>query len=184
MMPLSILPADLDQMLTDNGRSVLDLSRDKPVMIVFLRHFGCIFCREAMKDIAQRRRQIEADGNIIVLVHMESNELAEDYFEKYNLDGCPHVYDPTCKWYAKFGLTKGTISQLFGLKTMVRGFSAGISMKQFGGAPFGDAFQMPGIFVFQDGKLLGTFVHRTVSDRPDYTKILKQCRIAGGNSEI
>ena len=82
-----------------------------------------------MKDIAQRRQQIEADGNAIVLVHMESNELAEDYFKKFKLEGVRHVHDPDCALYARFGLTKGSFGQLFGLRTMMRGFSAGVSIK-------------------------------------------------------
>lgn len=177
---MDITSLELQQIITDSGESVLDLSYGKPVMLVFLRHFGCIFCREAMKDIAQKRKQIEAEGNVIVLVHMESNELAEDYFKKYKLVGVRHVHDPDCILYARFGLSKGSFGQLFGLRTMMRGFSAGISMKQFGGAPFGDAFQMPGIFVFHQGKLVATFIHEQASDRPDYVKIFEHCRVSDG----
>ncbi|NND04917.1 MAG: redoxin domain-containing protein [Saprospiraceae bacterium] len=177
---MDITAGEIQQITTDNGTSVLDLSYDGPVMLVFLRHFGCIFCREAMKDIAVKRKQIEELGNTIVLVHMESNELAEDYFKKYNLQGVRHVHDPDCDLYRRFGLTKGSLGQLFGLRTMLRGFSAGISMKQFGGAPFGDAFQMPGLFVFNQGKLVSAFIHEQVSDRPDYVKILEHCRIEDG----
>jgi len=177
---MDITSSELQQIITDSGESILDLSYDKPVMLVFLRHFGCIFCREAMKDIAGKRQQIEADGNAIVLVHMESNELAEDYFKKFMLEGVRHVHDPDCALYARFGLTKGSFGQLFGLRTMMRGFSTGISMKQLGGAPFGDAFQMPGIFVFHHGTLAATFIHEQVSDRPDYVKIFEHCRINDG----
>ncbi|MDV7393380.1 hypothetical protein RZS08_18550, partial [Arthrospira platensis SPKY1] len=63
----------LQEMITNTGNSVLDLSKQKPVLLVFLRHFGCTFCREALEDISQKRASIEANGTQIVFVHM-SNE--------------------------------------------------------------------------------------------------------------
>ena len=49
----------LGEMKTQNGVSLVDLGRDQPVMLAFLRHFGCIFCMEAMRDIAEHRAEIE-----------------------------------------------------------------------------------------------------------------------------
>ncbi len=165
----------LELIHTNEGRNLWTVSHEKPVLMVFLRHFGCVFCRAAMNDIGTRRERIEGDGYHIVLVHMADNALAEKYFRKFNLEGCSHISDPHCEIYAMFGLVKGSLSQLFGLKTMVRGFAEGFSMRQFGGAPFGDAFQMPGIFVIHKGQVEGTFIYETISDRPDYNQLLACC---------
>jgi hypothetical protein len=106
---------------------------------------------------------------------MESSKVAEGFFDKFDLHGCQHVEDMGQQLYRRFGLTKGSFSQLFGFKTMVRGFEAGISMNQFGGQPFGDAFQMPGIFVIHKGSIVSEYIHRNVSDRPDYQQLLDCC---------
>lgn len=175
-MTMKYLSAEeLETYLTVDGQNLYDLSRDKPVLLVFLRHFGCVFCREAMKEIASRRKSIENEGNLIVLVHMSSPTVASSYFKKFGLEGISQISDPDCRLYAGFGLAKGSFSQLFGLKTMVRGFSAGINMGQFGGVPFGDAFQMPGMFMIHQGKVEGAFVHETISDRPDFEALLDCC---------
>ncbi|MBK8506392.1 MAG: redoxin domain-containing protein [Saprospiraceae bacterium] len=168
---------ELEGIITNQGLSLYDISNDRPILLVFLRHLGCIFCREALKDISRHRQtNIDRDEEI-VLVHMESLEVAERFFSKFDLQGCQHVEDMSQQLYRRFGLTRGSFSQLFGFKTMVRGFQAGISMDQFGGQPFGDAFQMPGIFVIHKGMIVSEYIHRTVSDRPDYQQLLDCCLV-------
>ena len=37
---------------TQQGSTLLELSKQAPVLLVFLRHTGCTFCREALADLA------------------------------------------------------------------------------------------------------------------------------------
>ena len=167
----------LSELTTQSGENLLALSADQAVMVVFLRHFGCTFCREAMADIAKRKQEIEAIGAKIVLVHMSDNKTAEKYFKKFNLSGCDHISDPECRFYAAFGLVKGTINQLFGLQTWMRTIQTGV-IKGYGwSGQIGDGFQMPGVFVLQNGEIKESFVHKMVSDRPDYEQLARCCTL-------
>lgn len=163
----------LERMKTDQGDSVMDLSTKKPLLLVFLRHFGCIFCREALQDLSKLQNEITEKGGDLVFVHMADKETAKEYFEKYKLKDPKWVVDSNCDFYQDFNLLKGNFSQLFGFKTWVRGFDAavikgnGISWKQLG-----DGFQMPGVFLIDNGKVKYSFIHNSVADRPDYLKIL------------
>ena len=155
--------------MTNEGASIASLSSENPVLLVFLRHFGCIFCMEAMSDIAQHREEIESKNVRIVLVHMASVEVAESYFEEYNLKGIEHVSDPDCNFYAAFGLVKGTFNQLFGLKVWLR--TAQLTIKDVSKLrrkQIGDGFQMPGAFLIHQEKVINKYVHSRASDRPDY----------------
>ena len=49
----------LDKMFTNTGKSLTQLG-DRPIMLVFLRQFNCIFCREALSEISNERKEIEA----------------------------------------------------------------------------------------------------------------------------
>ncbi|MEM9990997.1 MAG: SelL-related redox protein [Bacteroidota bacterium] len=167
----------IKEMYTQAGETIANLSFDQPILMVFLRHFGCTFCREALADIASRRREIEVKGTKIVFVHMSENKLAERYFHRYQLEGVDHVSDPECKYYAAFGLTRGTFTQIFGLQSWIRGFQAGILNKHLVGSQLGDGFQMPGVFVIRDGMVKEEFVHKKVSDRPDYTQLVACCSL-------
>ncbi|MGP1310160.1 MAG: hypothetical protein ACTS27_08185, partial [Phycisphaerales bacterium] len=57
----------------NGGRTLLAHSRTDDghagLLLVFLRHAGCTFCREALADVAKRRRRIENAKVRIVLVH-------------------------------------------------------------------------------------------------------------------
>ncbi len=166
----------LRQMKTTDGLSMEALSEQQPVMLVFLRHFGCTFCREALRDLADRLPEIIGYGGKLVLVHMSDNATAEKYFEKYQLSGVSHVSDPSCRFYQAFGLTKGTARQLFGLHSWIRGFQAGVlDGHGVGTKQLGDGFQMPGVFVLQDGKVREKFIHKLAGDRPEYVSLLASC---------
>ncbi len=177
MTRVTLSREELTEIKIGPGETLHSLSQKQPVLLVFLRHFGCVFCQESLYDIGQLREEIGNRGHKIILVHMEENEVAEKYLKKYGLDKLPHISDPDCLLYQKFGLVKGSFSQLFGLQTLARGFKAGMSIKQFGGAPFGDAFQMPGIFVINEGKVEAQFVHQKISDRPDYLGLLDRSKV-------
>lgn len=165
----------LDEMVTNEGKSLKEESLNRPIMLVFLRHFGCTFCREALADIASRREDIENRGLRIVFVHMANREVAERYFNRYELEGASHISDPDCRFYRAFGLTKGTFTQLFGLQSWIRGFQAGVIEGHGVGPQLGDGFQMPGIFVISQGEIKESFIHKLASDRPDYLKMAECC---------
>jgi len=168
----------ISKMITNKGNTLGELSDRQPVMLVFLRHFGCTFCREALSDIAKERQTIEQEGSNLVFVHMTDNEIADRYFQRYGLEGVEHISDPACNYYAAFGLTKGTFNQLFGLQSWIRGFSAGVMEGHGVGLQLGDGFQMPGIFIIHEGVLKDSFIHKLASDRPNYRDLVRCCNLA------
>lgn len=165
----------LGRMVVNTGQSLEELAKDRPVLLVFLRHFGCTFCREALADLAKQRDFFDEESVELVLMHMAPNETAERYFSRYGLTGVKHISDPDCEYYSLFGLTKGTFTQLFGLQSWIRGFSAGVVAGHGVGTQLGDGFQMPGVFVIHEGKVLNSFIHKLASDRPDYLDMVKCC---------
>ena len=175
MLTMQIEQETIEQMVTNSGQTISELSFRNPILLVFLRHFGCTFCREALSDISKLRKDIESNGIEIIFVHMAEDEVANKYFARYKLDGSKHVSDPACRFYSAFGLVKGNFTQLFGLKSWIRGFQAGVLDGHGVGNQLGDGFQMPGVFVIQNGEVINSFIHKFASDRPDYTKMVDCC---------
>lgn len=165
----------LRTMITNKGHSLLDVTIRRPVMLIFLRHFGCTFCREALAEISKKRESIEALGSKIVFVHMSDNETADRYFSRYNLENATHISDPSCSFYASFGLVKGNMTQLLGLQSWIRGFSSAVIKGHGAGKFIGDGFQMPGVFVISEGEVKESFIHKQASDRPDYVGLIQKC---------
>lgn len=167
----------LDNIITDQGNSIKELSIQSPVLLIFLRHFGCIFCREAMADISKIRDNIESQGVRIVFVHMADHETANKYFSEMNLKNIEHVSDPSCAIYNAFGLVKGSFNQLYGLKVWIRGIETKVKENtSFSLQQIGDGLQMPGVFYILNGEIKQEFVHSRISDRPDYLDLISCCK--------
>ena len=161
----------LSTMRTNRGKTLAELSDDQPVLVVFLRHFGCTFCREALADLASKRQQIEETGVAIALVHMGTAAEGDSLFAKYELSDLPHVSDPECRLYRELGLERGRLSQLLGPGIWWRGFKAAIMNGHGIGKLVGDGFQMPGVFLIHHGDVIRSYHHADASDRPDYAEL-------------
>ncbi len=161
---------------TNKDISLQELSEHGKVMLVFLRHFGCTFCREAMADLNERRAEIEEHDTTIVLVHQVGESYARQILEIYNLDDLHRISDPNLELYNAFELERGSWRQMFGLRVWLRGFVAGILKGHLVGPEQGDGWQMPGVFVVYKNKIIKKFKHQYASDRPDYVQ-LAACEI-------
>lgn len=153
---------------TQMGVSLDELSRLSPVMLVFLRHVGCTFCREALADLAAHRRQIERGGTRVVLVHMGTDQQVAPMLKHYGMSDIDRVSDQKQSVYRAFGLGRGRFLELFGPKVWWRGFQAGVLARHGVGTLVGDGFQMPGVFVVYHGEVIRSYRHQSAADRPDY----------------
>jgi peroxiredoxin len=157
---------------TNQGVTLDEMSALSPVLLVFLRHAGCTFCREALADLASRRAEIEKNGARLTLVHMGSEERGAKFFARYGLQDVPRVSDPERALYRAFGLPRGSLGDLFGPKVWWRGFQAGILGRHGVGLLEGDGFQMPGVFLLFHGEVLRSYRHQSAADRPDYLALV------------
>jgi peroxiredoxin len=164
--------AVLSVMKTQSNTSVLNISNKKPIMLVFLRHFGCQFCREAMNDVSELRPSLEAKNMELVLVHMAEENIAEAFFRQFNLDGVQHISDPQCRFYTAFGLVSGNFTQLFGIQSWIRGFRLQAKYGTEVGKHLGNNFQMPGAFVISEGIIRDSYIHKYIHDRPNYRRMM------------
>jgi peroxiredoxin len=172
--------ATLESAVTQHGESLASLSRSAPTLVVFLRHLGCAFCREALSDVARARPELEADGTTIVLVHQSPDDEAASFFAGYGLDDVPRIADPDLALYRAFGLRRGGAGELLS-PTVVARAAAALVRGHGPGRPRGDTRQLPGVFLLRDGEIVASFRHETAADRPDYAGI---ARCDSGSCEL
>src|ERR1700691_3445547 len=84
---------------TESGATLLDLAQASPVLLVFLRHFGCSFCRQAISDVAELRGELDKRGVRPVFVHLGTPERARPFFDYYGIGDVERVSDPEAKVY-------------------------------------------------------------------------------------
>lgn len=162
----------LRSVLGTRGENLWDLSFEGPVLVSFLRHAGCVFCREAMDDLSKQQQDIETRGVSVAIVMMSPPEKANRAAEDFHLRA--HVFsDPQAFLYRAFELERGRFWQLMGPAIWLRGAIAffrgyGLGMLE------GDGFQMPGVFLIKDGKIIKAFRHQTAADRPSYRGLAEE----------
>jgi hypothetical protein len=159
---------------TESGASLLELAETSPVLLVFLRHFGCSFCRKAISDVAELRGELARRGVRPVFVHLGPPDLAKKYFEYYGLSEVERVNDPEAVVYRLpvFGLgRKNPFLQAMNPVVWV-GWLKGTIFKHGIGKIEGDGHQMPGIFYLKGARIVRDFKYRTIADEPDYLKLV------------
>jgi hypothetical protein len=174
MDPADEVATALGGVRTESGASLLELAEASPVLLVFLRHFGCSFCRQAISDVAELRGELERRGVRPVFVHLGPPELAKVYFEYYGLGDVERVNDPEAAAYRLPMFALGRKNPfLQALNPVVwAGWLKGAIFKHGIGKIEGDGHQMPGIFYLSGAKIVRSFKYRTIADEPDYLKLV------------
>jgi peroxiredoxin len=159
-------PALLAAYSSQTGQT-LATQAERPLFLVFLRHFGCTFCREAVADLAEKRHTIEGKGVPLAFVHLGTEEKAQWFFKPYGMLDVPRFSDPDGRLYEAFGLLRAELREYLNSESILRMLSAWLR-GHFVGFPAGDIERMPGAFLIDRGEIQKAFRHKLVSDRPDY----------------
>jgi len=56
-----------------------DLWKDQPVVLVFLRHFGCLHCREHAVELSEKYAEMQAQGTELVAIGTGSTRYASTF---------------------------------------------------------------------------------------------------------
>lgn len=138
----------------DSGESVnLDsLYAERPLALVFMRHYGCIFCREQLASLREFR-----DDNVVLVGMGDQKETVE--FKRRMEVPQKFITDPTKALFQQFGLRRATFGQFLNRKVVSRG----LGLMRAGhreGLPNADPLQLAGVFILNiDGEVV--FEHRS-----------------------
>jgi len=167
--PLSLEDA-LHTPRSQRGRTLAELSSNQAVLLLFIRHAGCTFCREALADTSRIHERLNEHGVKLAVVHMSTNSTADALLARFGLADADHFSDPGRRIYRAFELSRASWWQLFGPRVWGRGLASILRNGQ--GAIDGDGFQMPGAFVLRDARIVAAYRHETAADRPNYLQLL------------
>lgn len=159
----------LEAIFTNKGNDLRSIAEENTTMLVFLRHFGCVFCREALDDFSKIQDELDRRNIKLVFVHMSEESYGDQYLKDYGLESKEHISDPDMTLYEYFGLQKGTFRELYGLKVWSRAIGLKFGMETQ--KPLGNMRQMPGVFLLKDAEVINSFIHKSASDKPDYLEI-------------
>jgi len=160
---------------TESGANLLALAEASPVLLVFLRHFGCPFCRQMIDDVGGLRGQLEERGVRPVFVHQGTPEVAQATFDYYRFGDVERIHDPQAAIYRHplFMLGRMSPARQMLKPAVWLGWLKGAVRKYGIGEVHGDSSQMAGVFLLKDAKIVRKFIHRSMADQPDYLRLIR-----------
>ena len=150
------------------------LWNERPVVLLFVRHFGCIFCKEQLGEAERHRDELEALGAELVVVGNGSVEQAAEFVTEVGT-GARVLTDPNRESYCAVDM-KRTMRSSMNLKTIAHGVRACRSgFRQTKVA--GDPFQQGGIVVMSPGDHERyRYVSEEAGDHPPFEQVLDTLR--------
>jgi peroxiredoxin len=134
-----------------------DLWQGKTTVVVFVRHFGCLYCHEHASTVVHAKNDIEAAGGSLLLLGHGNPVHAGQFSRQVGLEGLVFT-DPARILYRALGMKHG-ILRVYNLESsrhMARATRAGFKNR----GVLGDRWQLGGTVVL-DAR--GTIVYRHVS---------------------
>lgn len=153
--------------------SLSDLWAQGPLVLVFLRHFGCTFCREQVSLLRRDYSKFRALGVQVACVAQGDAKTGKAFSIFFDLPFPLLLCGDDLTVFHAYGLERGTAGQLFGWRSWIHGLSATLR-GHLVGRLVGDGFQMPGAFVIDaQGTLRFTHRHQDAADNPSAQELLR-----------
>lgn len=149
------------------------LWQNGPVVLVFLRHLGCTFCREHIAQLRQDEARFRELGATIALISLSSPEATAEFCAtRAPEDIFVCLSDPEKQAYRAFGLRRADIGELLAPHLWARGLQ-NMLHGHFAGMPKGDVYQLPGVFIVdRAGVVRYAHRHRDAADNPPNFELL------------
>jgi peroxiredoxin len=153
-----------------------DVWVDRPALVVWLRHFGCLFCREQAAELDAARPRIEAMGAELVFVGNGTPRAARWFRDKF-APGSTMLTDPDLRSYQLIGARSGILSTL-GPRAWgpgLRAFRRGARQSSVKGHPFQ---QGAVLLITPDGDVAYSHISVAAGDHPTLAEVLASVRDA------
>ncbi|MGH7723589.1 MAG: SelL-related redox protein [Candidatus Dormibacteria bacterium] len=153
-----------------SGVRLGDLWSDRPAVLVWLRHFGCLFCKEQTAEFRARAGDIEQRGARVVFVGNGGTRYAGGFRDEF-CPGCTVLTDPELTTYRLIGARGGLLNtlgpQAWGAG--IRAFRRGARQQKTQGHPF----QQGGVLVIEPGdRVAYSHISRAAGDHPPVDDVL------------
>ncbi|CAM2010827.1 SelL-related redox protein [Acanthopleuribacter pedis] len=145
------------------GPTFADELGAEPTYAVFLRHLGCVFCRQLVDELRLTTEQ-RSDFPPVIIFYQGTTEQGEQFFQK-KWPTARAIADLSTTFYKGFHLKRGSFSQMFGARVWASGIRA-ISKGFRPGKVIGDPWMMPGIFLIEGSRIAWLHAFRHAGDHP------------------
>jgi AhpC/TSA family len=170
---------DLDFELRDLDGSPFPARRllGRPTILVLLRHLGCLFCQEHLRQLRVYAGEVEGAGGAVVVVSFGEPEHVARYSRAIG-DPYQWLSDPLRMSYRAFGIGRGGFLNPFSRTDIWHNLVSGLQGRFWLPQQI-DIWQLGADFVFDaEGSLTMAYRCRSSHDRPPASAVMEAFRKA------
>lgn len=159
------LAPDIKLIDTNNNYILMsNIWQAQPTAFIFLRHLGCIFCREQVAWLKAGYSKYKDLGVEIICIAQGDAKVGKAFSILFDLPFPLLLCGNETSIYKQYGLKRGNFSQLFGSASIINGIKALLHGHSQSGIT-GDGFLLGGTFIVdKDGIILYTHRQMNASD--------------------
>ncbi len=154
---------------TEDGNSILvsALWKNQTAVLIFLRHFGCIFCRQHAKQVWADRAHYERTGAKIIFISNGAAYMIKGFKEELGITSAPIFTDPSLDAFKAVGFKRGFKASLgiTAIGNAIKALGQGHRQGNVFGKDQGDLWQLGGLVVVkQDETVPYVFISQAAGD--------------------
>jgi hypothetical protein len=140
-----------------------------PTLLVFLRHFGCPFCKQTIADLRDVSQRVAGYPPVLFFYQGTQNE-GRAFLRRYWPEARA-VADADGVFYDGMGVGHGGLAQMFHPGVLPALARAAANGHLGGDDAGGDSRRMPGLFVTRAGEIVWSHRARHQADHPAFARI-------------
>ena len=147
--------------------SLRDQLGEDPTLLIFLRFFGCVFCRETVSDLRALSEE-RSDYPKVIFVSEAGKTEIQAFVRRY-WPTAAAISDPQGKLYAAFGVGKSVVKNFS--PSVFRAARRAIEKGNERGPTDGNVFRMPGAFLARGDEVIWSHDFRHSGELPDFANL-------------
>jgi AhpC/TSA antioxidant enzyme len=143
---------------------------DRPAVLVWLRHFGCLFCKEQTAEFRARANDIQGSGARLAFIGNGGVRYAGGFRDEFCPE-CTVLTDPELTSYKLIGARGGLVNTLGpqAWAAGIRAFRRGARQQKTQGHPF----QQGGVLVVAPGdRVAYSYLSKAAGDHPQVDEVI------------
>ena len=164
-------------LLTPAGETVglETIARDRPAVLIVMRHLGCLPCREHLLEVSRRRAEF-GGARLVCVTFVQGAPLAA-YERELALAGIEYFGDPARAAYAALGFERASFARVWLHPAVWRRYAALIARGRRPHPPGQDVYQLGGdVILDAGGRLRWVYASAGPEDRPTVDELLVALR--------
>ena len=147
--------------------SLRDQLSDDATLLIFLRFFGCVFCRETVSDLRALSEQQPHFPKVLFVSEAGKTEI-QAFVRRY-WPTAATISDPQGVLYAAFGVGKSVLKNFS--PSVFRAARRALDKGNERGPPDGNVFRMPGAFLAHRDEVIWSHDFRHSGELPDFANL-------------